>query len=207
MPYYHSHNCIVADDYLAMPGKAERRVNCLRWFPTWCGDKSCANSQTIAVGTISLRPLCKVSKGRCMQGWAEKPRGQVRLVTIEYKRTVHLRNQEDKLVSLSHYRGVYILLGMSHLLTTWVSVNDYKLMHHISINSTLIVLTEHSVISADICWCVNLIIELCWLKPKTARNHYYPQCSMSFYHILTNQKSIYIIRINMEGLSHSHVTG
>ena len=29
-----------------------------------------------------------------------------------------LRNQEDKLVSLGCYRGVYILLGMSRLLTT-----------------------------------------------------------------------------------------
>ena len=29
-----------------------------------------------------------------------------------------LRNQEDKLVSLGRYRGVYILLGMSCLLTT-----------------------------------------------------------------------------------------
>ena len=30
-------------------------------------------------------------------------------------------------------------------------MNDYKLTHHVSINSTLIVLTEHTVISADIC--------------------------------------------------------
>ena len=33
-----------------------------------CGDKSRANSQTIAVGTIDLRPLYKVSKGRYTQG-------------------------------------------------------------------------------------------------------------------------------------------
>ena len=72
-------------------------------------------------------------------------------------------------------------------------MNDYKLTYHVSINSTLIVLTEHNVISADIHWHIVLIIELCWLKPNTAHNNYYPQCSMSFYHILTNQKPVYII--------------
>ena len=177
----------VADDYLATPGKAKRRVNHLRWFPTWHGDKSRANSQTVAAGTINLRPLFKVSKGRCTQGWAEKPRGQV-----GFSRPLH--------------RGLYTTWSES-LTNYWVSVNDYKLTHHVSINSTLIVLTEHNVISADIRWHVDLIIELCWLKPNTAHNNYYPQCSMPFHHILTNQKSVYVIWINIEGLSHSHVTG
>ena len=30
-------------------------------------------------------------------------------------------------------------------------MDDYKLTHCVSINSTLIVLTEHNVLSADIC--------------------------------------------------------
>ena len=49
--------------------KAERIKGLdLGYFPTWHGDKSCTNSQTIAAGTINLRPLYKVNKGRCMQG-------------------------------------------------------------------------------------------------------------------------------------------
>ena len=137
-----------------------------------------------------------------------------------------LRNQEDKLdwfyviqkecapekprgqVGFSRLLQRVLYTTRHELLTNyWVSMNDYKLRRRVSINSTLIVLAEHNVISADIRWRVVLIIELCWLKPNTARNNYYPQCSMSFYHILTNQKSVYIIIINMEGLSHSHVTG
>ena len=177
----------VADDYLATPGKAKRKLNHLRWFSTWHGDKSRTNSQTIVVGTIDMRPLCKVSKGRCTQGWAEKPRGQVGFSRL-LQRVLYTTRHE----LLTNY---------------WVSINDYMLMCCVSINSTLIVLTEHNVISADIRWRINLIIELCWLKPNTACNNYYPQCSMSFYCILTNQKSIYVMWINMEGLSHSHVTG
>ena len=147
--------------------KLKERLNRLRWFPTWHRDKLCANSQTIAVGTIGLRPLCKVSKGRCMQGWAEKPRGQV-----GFSRSL---------------QKVFYTIRPESLTNYWVSMNDYKLTHCVSINSTLIVLTECNVISADIHWHINLIIALCWLKPNTACNNYYLQCSMSFYCILTNQ--------------------
>ena len=167
--------------------KLKERLNHLRWFPTWCGDISHANSQTIAAGTISLRPLCKISNGRCTQGWAEKPRGQVGFSRLLQRGLYTTRHE-----SLTNY---------------WVSMNDYKLTWHVSINSTLIVLTEHNVISADICWHVNLILELCWLKPNTACNSYYP----SMFHVLpsySNQsKPIYIIWTNIEGLSHNHVTG
>ena len=114
----------VVDDYLATPGKAERRVNCLRWFPTWHRDKSHTNSQTIVVGTIDLRPLYKVNRGRCMQGWAEKPRGQVGFPRSLQRVLYTIRHE-----SLTNY---------------WVSVNEYKLTHHVSINSTLIVLTSFS---------------------------------------------------------------
>ena len=58
-------------------------------------------------------------------------------------------------------------------------------------SSSFSIMTEHNVISADIRSHVDLIIELCWLIPNTAHNNYYPQCSMSFYRILTNE-SLYI---------------
>ena len=103
------------------------------------------------------------------EGAPEKPRGQVGFSRL-LQRSLYTTRHE----SLTNY---------------WVSMNDYKLTCHVSINSTLIVLTEHNVISADIHWHINLIIELCWLKPNTAHNYYYPQCSMSFYCILTNQSS------------------
>ena len=50
--------------------KKAERINGLDlgYFTTWHGDKSRTNSQTIAAGTINLRPLYKVNKGRCMQG-------------------------------------------------------------------------------------------------------------------------------------------
>ena len=108
---------VVMDDYLTTPGKAGRKYR-LDWgyFSTWCRDKSHANSQTVVVGTIGLRPLYKVSKGRCMQGWAEKPRGQVG-ISRSLQRVLYTTRYE----LLTNY---------------WVSMNDYKLMCHISINNT-----------------------------------------------------------------------
>ena len=51
----------VVDDYLATPGKAERKYGLdVDYFPTWRRDKSHANSQTVAAGTLDLIPLCKV---------------------------------------------------------------------------------------------------------------------------------------------------
>ena len=86
------------------------------------------------------------------------------------------------------YRVSYILLGVSHLLIYWVSMNDYKLTRRVSMFSTSIVITDHCVISAYLRWCVVLIIEQCWLKPNTACNLYYPivlHRSMTFQPIIT----------------------
>ena len=102
-----------------------------------------------------------------MLGWAEKPRGQVGFSRLPQR----------------------VLYTTRHELLTnyWVSMNDYKLSCCVSINSTSYYAEWGHIISADICWHVNPMIELCWLRPNTACNHYYPQCSIPFYHILTNQ--------------------
>ena len=45
---------------------------------------------------------------------------------------MHLRNQEDKLVSPGHYRGSYILLGMSRLLTTEYVMFEWNALLNLS---------------------------------------------------------------------------